>query len=191
MNQSSLAEDSPVTIVAAHRVKPGKEKAFERAMSHLIQAAMAFEGHLGANVLRPTDLSEPQYLVIFKFDCLSNLHRWEQSKVRHDCLLQIASLTQNASLLQIVSGLETWFTLPVQRPTVPPARYKMALITWLAVFPLVIIINLLLGGFFNSLPFLLRSLVFSAVFVLLMTYIVMPRMTRLFAFWLYPKENLV
>lgn len=183
-----IADDSPVTILATHRVKPGKEKAFERSMSHLIQAAIQYEGHLGANVLRPTDPSDPQYTIVFKFDHLENLQRWEQSEIRQVWLRHIAELTQAQTPIQVLSGLESWFTLPVQRSTVPPPRYKMALVTWIAVFPVVLIINTFLGDFFATLPFVLRSFVFSAMFVLLMTYIVMPRMTRLFKRWLYPKS---
>jgi len=41
----------------------------------------------------------------------------------------------------------------------------------------------------GSAPVALRTLAFTLVMVTLMTYIVMPRMTRLFSFWLYPKEK--
>ncbi len=65
----------------------------------------------------------------------------------------------------------------------------MALVTWLAVFPLITTIFLALGPILNQLPFLLRSLVLTVTTVSLMTYVVMPRMTRLFAFWLYPARK--
>lgn len=188
MSESRNAEDSPVTVVAAHRVKPGKEKAFEETISGMIQAAMTFEGHLGANVLRPTNPSAPQYHIIFKFDRVSNLHRWEESQMRHVWLVRLANLTQDEdkSKLQILTGLETWFTLPALPSSTVPPRYKMALITWLVIFPLISGINALFGPLLNQLPMLLRSLVLTMVLVSLMTYVLMPRMTRLFAPWLYP-----
>jgi uncharacterized protein len=34
----------------------------------------------------------------------------------------------------------------------------------------------------------LRTLVFTLIMVTTMTYVVMPRMTRLFSFWLYPDD---
>jgi hypothetical protein len=58
-------------VLATHQVKPGKEKVFEETMSGLLQAAMSFEGHLGANILRPTAPADPQYRIIFKFDRMS------------------------------------------------------------------------------------------------------------------------
>ncbi|WP_250126478.1 antibiotic biosynthesis monooxygenase [Chroococcidiopsis sp. CCMEE 29] len=186
MSESINVEDPPVTIVAVHKVKPGKEKAFEQTMSGLLQAAMSFEGHLGANILRPDDSDDPQYSIIFKFNRMSNLRRWEESEERQEWLVRLARLTQDSSPLQILTGLETWFTLPLKRAIVPPPRYKMALITWLAIFPLISGINALFGSFLNQLPPLFRSLVLTAVLVPLMTYVVMPRITRLFAPWLYP-----
>ncbi|MBA3950579.1 MAG: antibiotic biosynthesis monooxygenase, partial [Rubrobacter sp.] len=69
-----------------------------------------------------------------------------------------------------------------------PPRYKMAIVTWLAVFPTVLIIFTLFGPLLNLLPTVLRTLLFTLTMVTLMTYLIMPRMTRLFSFWLYPKE---
>ncbi len=178
-------QDPAVTIVAAHRVKPGKEKAFEETLSGLLNAAMSFEGHLGANILRPSNASDPHYRIIFKFNRISNLQRWEESPVRREWLMRLASLTQDSLPLQILTGLETWFTLPQTRTIVPPPRYKMALITWLAIFPLISTINVVFGSFLNQLPLLIRTFVLTVALVILMTYVVMPRMTRLFARWLY------
>jgi antibiotic biosynthesis monooxygenase (ABM) superfamily enzyme len=65
----------------------------------------------------------------------------------------------------------------------------MVVVTWLGVFPIVTVIFAVFGQWLNLLPTLARTLVFTAVMVTLMTYVVMPRMTRLFAFWLYPDRR--
>ncbi|MEM8778187.1 MAG: hypothetical protein AAGF26_04800, partial [Cyanobacteria bacterium P01_G01_bin.49] len=83
----------------------------------------------------------------------------------------------------------TWFTLSSDKPFIPPPRYKMAAITWLAIFPLINLINRILAPILNNLSSVQRSLVLTAILVPLMTYIVMPRMTRLFSFWLYPNQK--
>jgi len=61
----------------------------------------------------------------------------------------------------------------------------MVVVTWLGVFPIVTIIFSVFGHWLNLLPTLVRTL----VMVTLMTYVVMPRMTRLFSFWLYPDRR--
>jgi uncharacterized protein len=104
----------------------------------------------------------------------------------------LASLEERPPNFEVMTGLETWFAVSnsaTLRPIVPPSRYKMALITWLAIFPLIVVINLLFGNILAQLPMLLRSLILSATLVLLMTYIVMPRMTRLFTHYLQLNKN--
>ncbi len=188
-NWTQADTDPPVTIDISRRIKPGCEAAFEEILLGTITDAMKVEGHLGVNVFRPTDSRNPTYRVIFKFDRMSNLRRWEESDLRCQWLARMESLTLGQPETQILTGLEAWFTLPGQRIITPPPRYKMTVITWLAIFPLIVCINLVFGAFLSSLPMLLRSLILTVVLVLLMTYVVMPQMTRLFTGWLYPSDN--
>lgn len=184
------ASDPPVTVSISQSVKPGCETAFEEVLLGIIAAAMIFEGHLGVNVFRPTDLSSPEYRIIFKFDHMSNLGRWEESEVRREWLARLESLTLGPPETQILTGLETWFTLPTQQAIVLPPRYKMALLTWLGIFPLITMLLALLGPvWLNHLPLVLRTLVLTAVLIPLMTYVVMPWLTQLFAQWLYPSTH--
>jgi antibiotic biosynthesis monooxygenase (ABM) superfamily enzyme len=91
--------------------------------------------------------------------------------------------------VRTLTGLETWFTLPAKPGAPSPPRYKMAVVTWLAVFPTVLVIFSLFSPVLNMMPTVLRTLVFTLVMVTLMTYVIMPRMTRLFSFWLYPDRE--
>ena len=70
-----------------------------------------------------------------------------------------------------------------------PPRYKMVVVTWLAVYPMITLILVLFWPLLSLLPMLLRTLVLTAVMVTLMTYVIMPRMTRLFSSWLYPDRE--
>ncbi len=182
-------QDPPVTVSVFRRVKPASVRDFEEFLSAIINASMTFEGHLGTNVFRNSDPNNPEYMIVFKFDRQSNLRRWEESQCRRQWLALIESLTIGSPAIEVLTGLETWFTISPRKPIVPPPRYKMATLTWIAIFPLVNIINLLLGSTLNSLPSFLRSFFMTALLVPLMTYVVMPRITRLFAWWLYPHRQ--
>lgn len=189
MNNWDNTDDPPITISVSRRVKPGCEKEFEAIIIGITADAMSFKGHLGANIFRPTDTENPEYRVIFKFDHMSNLRRWEESEVRQQWLKRAEPLTLGSPDTQTLTGLETWFALPSQRAIVPPPRYKMALITWLAIYPIISIINILFAPILNPLPLLLRTFLLTVVLVSLMTYVVMPQMTKLFTKWLYPKRK--
>jgi uncharacterized protein len=187
MMNIQTSDDPPVTVDVLQKIKSGSEVEFERCLNDLILAAEAFDGHLGTNIFRPIDLDKPEYRIVFKFDHLSNLQRWETSPIRRRLLARIEPYAAGASRWQILTGLETWFTLDVKQPIVPPPRYKMLAITLLASFPTFNGINWLFQ-FLPPLPSLLRSLLGTFSLLSLMTYIIMPRMTRLFAGWLYPKS---
>jgi antibiotic biosynthesis monooxygenase (ABM) superfamily enzyme len=182
-------EDPPVTAVASRRVRPGREEEFERWVSGILAAANGFPGYLGSEVLRPAGPEDDEYRIVFRFDHASNLELWEGSEERRRLLREVRPLLQEDEKVRVLTGLETWFTLP-QKPGEPaPPRYKMAVVTWLAVFPLITAIFVAFEPLLNQLPMLLRTLVLTVVMVVLMTYVVMPRLTRLFSFWLYPDRD--
>ncbi|NDJ25563.1 hypothetical protein GS682_28905 [Nostoc sp. B(2019)] len=70
-------------------------------------------------------------------------------------------------------------------PRTQPPRYKMFLLTWLAIYPLITGIYLLFGNLLSGLPLLLRTLLLTGVLVYLMTYLVMPKLTKIFHKWLF------
>ena len=185
----SPGDDPPVTAVASRRVKRGREQEFEEWLSGILAAASEAPGYLGSEVLRPSDNEvDNEYRVVFRFDHASNLHTWENSEERQRWLRKAEPL-HHGEKVHVLTGLETWFTLPSRAGEPAPPRYKMVVVTWLGVFPIVTIIFSLFGHWLSLLPTLVRTLLFTAVMVTLMTYLVMPRMTRLFAFWLYPDRK--
>ena len=182
-------DDPPATAVASRRVKPGREREFEEWVSGIRAAVKKFPGYLGSEVLRPSGSEDGEYVIVFRFDHASNLHVWEDSEERRRWLDKSRPLLHEEEKVDVLTGLETWFTLPSRPAEPPPPRYKMAVVTWLAVVPVVFIMFSLFGQWLNLLPARLRTLVFSAGTVTLMTCVVMPRMTRLFSFWLYPDRE--
>ena len=185
------SDDPPVTVVITRRVKPRCKKAFEKFISGITASAMTFEGHLGTNVFRPNDPEDNEYKIIFKFDRASNLKVWEESECRRQWLARAESLRLEPARIRVLTGLETWFTLSAPKRIVPPPRHKMAIITLITLFPLIQLANFTLAPLLELLPLpsLLRSFIITGILVLIMTYIAMPRMTKLFSPWLYPRKR--
>jgi uncharacterized protein len=173
--------DPPVTIDVIKQVKQGCESDFESVLADLIAAAEGFDGHLGATVFH----AGSEYRIVFKFNHLTNLQAWKASPIRRKLLERAKRLTIGEGKFQVITGLETWFTLTTQKAVIPPPRYKMLIITCLAAFPTVNAVNWLIQSL-PSMPPLLRTLASTISLLSLMTYVIMPRMTKLFAGWLYP-----
>ncbi len=182
--------DPPVTIDIIHKVKPGSEDAFELILTDIINAAESYEGHLGSNVFRTLDRNSSEYRIVYKFDHLSNLRQWENSDVRKVLVEKAKRFTIGEGKLQVISGLETWFTLSSQGAIIPPPRYKMVIISSLAIYVLINLIpNLVVMLVGEFVPKFLATLLVTLIMSSLMTYIIMPRLTKLFAWWLYPKTS--
>lgn len=171
------------------RPRLGNEREFEQTLADTINAALRFPGHLGVTVIKPKASETNDYQILVKFDSLDHYQQWSRSPEATYWFQALISLEEQPPNFDAMTGLETWFTVSNTvklRPVVSPPRYKMVIVTWLAIFLLIVGINLLFGGFLASLPMLLRSFILTIVLVVLMTYVVMPRMIRLFGKWLYP-----
>lgn len=181
-----MNENLPVTAVISQVVKPGCEEAYEQWQEDILAAAHQFEGHAGVNIIRPHDHTYPEYVIILRFDRYKNLKTWIESDVRRHWLNQAKPLIQGSEKVQVLEGLEAWFTLPEKPAQAPPARYKMAILTSIAVYLVSLIVGYFFSGFLVSLPTWFQSLVLISLSVVLLTYFVMPRLTRVFHQWLYP-----
>jgi uncharacterized protein len=180
--------EGPVTTTVTRRVKPGHEAAYEGFLEGIIAAASRFPGHLGAEVFRPQTAAAGEYRIVYRFDSAAHLHAWLDSP-EHAAWLERAEPHVIGPLQrQVLTGLESWFTLPSQ-PGLPPPPYKMALVTWAAIFPLITGVVVATAPLVGGLPLVARLAVTTAVTVPLMTWVVMPRVTRLLHRWLYPDRR--
>lgn len=172
----------PVTVTVARQVAAGREREFEDWYGGIIAAASRFPGFLGAGILRP-HTADADWHVVYRFADPTALQRWETSEERAGWLRKAENLVEETGVSH-VTGLETWFALPGRTAPAPP-RWKMALITLLAIVPLVLLMNLTMLPLLSGWPLIGRTLVFSGTLTGLMTWVVMPRLTRLFRRFLY------
>lgn len=64
-------------------------------------------------------------------------------------------------------------------PVVPqPSKHQLALMIWIAVFPTLTILNLLLGDFLAPLPMVVRTLILVTIAVPIVIYVGMPQLHR-------------
>ena len=96
------------------------------------------------------------------------------------------TLTEGEPEYRQLHGLEAWFRSPHN----PPPRWKMAVATFLGVFPLAMILNLTIGPVIREWPFVPRNAVFNACVVALLSWVVMPVVTRLLHGWLQPQSQI-
>jgi len=204
MNLAHGQEDGPITVIVTRIAKKSRIKEFEDWMDRIIHESLKFEGHLGVNIIRPVEHSRPEYVIIFRFNTLDNLLKWEKSPERKNWLEKSKDVVEGEDKMQKVTGLEFWFTPrsphraeheandnEVSFPTVNlPQRYKMVMVTVGILFVLLHTLIPPIRQLTETLPLLLSDLLGVIITVLLMTYLIMPSVTRLLKRWLY-KNNLM
>jgi uncharacterized protein len=177
-----------VTTTVTRRVKPGHEAAYEEFLEGIIAAASRFPGHLGVEVFRPARPGA-EYRIVYGFDSAAHLQGWLDSDEHAAWLERAEPHAAGPMRTQFLTGLESWFTLPADTGAPPPPPYKMALLTWITIFPLITAIVAITGPLLEGLPLAARLGITTALTVPLMTWVVMPRVTRLLRGWLYPDRG--
>ena len=176
----------PVTTTVTRRIKPGHEDAYEQFLAGISGAARAFPGYLGIEVFRPAPGASGEYRTVYRFDSPAHLRAWLDSAERAAWLARAEPHAAGPMRAEFLTGLESWFTLPARPGAAAPPPYKMALVTWVTIFPLITVVVIVAAPLIGGLPQVPRLAVTTLATVSLMTWVVMPRVTRLLRRWLYP-----
>lgn len=186
---ANAAPQRAVTVLIARRVLPTAVAAFEAAMQGMLAAAQGFAGHLGGQLVSPQQAGEVEaagepllYHVVFAFDTEVHLAAWQNSPERAHWLDQVLPHTIGAQQLHRVSGLDYWFAAPHSTTRAAPPRWKVATVTWLGIFPTVLLLFMTVAPLLADWHLVPRVMVITLLVVLIMTWVVAPRLTR----WLHP-----
>jgi antibiotic biosynthesis monooxygenase (ABM) superfamily enzyme len=158
----AIEHPEPVTVIFTHFVKLGCEVAYEQWVQGISQAARQFDGHLGISILRPSPGVRHEYVSILKFDRYDNLKAWVESSARQEWIGKAASLVDDLKV-EMITGMEAWFTLPSQSPIKPPPRYKMAILSWVAVYALLSLLGFSLAPLLAALPAFIRTFIIQSL----------------------------
>ncbi|WP_025916839.1 antibiotic biosynthesis monooxygenase [Herminiimonas sp. CN] len=189
MNESQA---HPVLLLVSRRAKPGHEAEFEWLMAEFITSAEAFPGCLGAQLVHPGDeeaVEDTLYHALMAFEDASSLDAWQKSAERAAGLASIAPYIEGLAVVRGIAGLAHWFQPQTGAKHSQPPRWKVAVVTWLGIFPTVYLLFLLLGDVLAPLSLLARIFLLTALVVAIMTWGVAPQLTRLLKPWLFPSTT--
>jgi antibiotic biosynthesis monooxygenase (ABM) superfamily enzyme len=178
-------QEGPVTVSISRRVSPGREAEYETWLHGIIEAASDFPGHMGVNILRPSGATDGRYVLIYRFDSWAHCEAWEKSDTRQHWVWQLKDIVEGEAETRRVTGLEAWFDLPEVPVQKHAPQWKMAITLIVVVFAIVFPLQLLILPMTTEWPHYARTLLIAVIQVLLMTYLVMPRVTKLLRGWLF------
>lgn len=178
-------------VLVSRRAKPGHEEELEKTWNKLSEVASRFPGYIGGQLIKPSEpdggSEERLYHMLFAFDTPEHLHQWQESPERALGLKALEPHVEGHTVFHELSGLEHWFTPAKAQSSRPPPRWKIALITWLGIYPTVLVLFLTIAPYLEHWPLPLRTAIITALVVLVMTWLVAPTLTKWFHNWLHPK----
>ena len=179
----------PIQVAIVRTVKPGYETDFEAALHGFVQHSLSQPGQLGVHIIRPAPGSgSRQYGIIRKFADRESLAAFRKSPDYLKWNQLAVEFTEGPAHVEELCGLESWFTLPGENLG-PLPKWKMAIATYLGVLPVVMLLALTLGRLTRSWNFILNNVVFNACVVALLTWVVMPLITRALHGWLHANNT--
>ncbi len=175
-----------VTVAITRRADPSRTAEMVAWVNAGSTLAEDFPGFLGTGWVRPDPQSD-EWHMLYRFADAEALRNWEESTQRQWWLSSARGFVEHTRT-ERRTGIEGWFEPPAERevtsvPAAPP-RWKQAVTIWLGFFPVSLLAAVTLNHLIADLGVVLRTLVGTLCLTPVMTYLVLPRVTRLLQPWL-------
>jgi uncharacterized protein len=170
-----------VTAVMSQRVRPEAWSDFRLAHGEITQVMRDFDGFLSCELVEPVPGVQDEHVVLFAFDSRQNLDRWLNSTERQEVLRVLEHLVEGERTLNVVGGFAGWFTVANSRE---PPRWKQAVVVLVALYPTTLLLGLLQRQLAPDAPWVPALFVSNVVGIAILTWLLMPFVTRLLSRWL-------
>lgn len=172
-----------IHVAVTRQVKPGFESAFEDALREFARESLHASGTTGVHLIEPIPGTNGcEYGILRSFESEEASRRFYDSDLIKEWNQRIADMVVGEPILRRLTGLEAFFRDVRQSP---PPRWKMAIVTWLGVFPSVWLWSSTLPQVLTCLPSVIVMAIVDVFVVITLAWGLMPLLTRLFAGWLH------
>ncbi|WP_064972340.1 antibiotic biosynthesis monooxygenase [Modestobacter caceresii] len=177
----------PVTVSFTRRADPAHTVEMTAWIRAGLTMAENFPGFLGGGWVRPRHDAD-EWHMLCRFDSPATMTAWEASPERRWWLGSAQGLAE-VTRTERRTGIEGWFDAPADAATELPAstappRWKQAVTIWLVFFPLNLLATVTLGALLTEAHVVLRVAVMTLTLTPVMTYLLLPWMTRRLGWWL-------
>ena len=198
-NRTAADGAPPASEVVMATVAPGDEKAYEDLRATLDAKAGEFPGFVGVEVFAPPP-GDSNWTAVLSFESSATLQRWRASPERAELLRRISSVADDQDWV-LPSGFRHWSSGNASDTRAP--AWKQAMTALAVLYALVSVLNITLGNFIGNglsvegnkvvsgLGLSLPVVVFvgNAASTVLLTWVLMPIVTRLLNWWLNPAAS--
>jgi len=185
----SRSKHDEFTVVIRRPIAKGSSRSVEDRISDLLVFTEEFPDHLSGVVLRSGNVRKPELVLVLRFVDKAAWTQWRHHPVTEEKIAAIENETGVKGELHFAEGLAGWFDLPGVTGFKAPSKIKMAIATWLTIFPLLVLVISALKPFTTAVDPVIKLGITAAITVPIMTWIAMPLTTRVLRFWLYKERE--
>ncbi|HUF98886.1 MAG TPA: antibiotic biosynthesis monooxygenase [Ilumatobacter sp.] len=170
-----------VTAVSSFRVRSGVEQEFAALQRELDAAAAMSPGFLGVERYDPVPGVQDETVVVFAFDTRAHLDQWLEAPIRAELLAAGNEYVEGERVLNVVAGFGGWFTYggPAAK------KWKQGAVVLLALYPMTFTLTVLSMWLIPDVPWPLGLFISNVIGVMMLTWVLMPPLTRRFDHWLH------
>ncbi|MCU0527637.1 MAG: hypothetical protein MUF72_22795 [Elainella sp. Prado103] len=181
MQQASLVFESIVPI--------DQEIAFQKWHYNLRRAAEQFQGYIRTDLCPPVKSDQIKWYSIMHFRSADDLNNWLKSDVREMLIEEGKHFVKHYQFKSFTTGLEGWFSQSKgDQVGLGAPAWKLNLAIILGLYPTVMLQSILFAklGWLQDWSLARSMLVSNVLCTSILTWWVMPSITKMLDFWLQP-----
>ena len=180
------------SAVIEHIVSKSKQTAFRQWHQSLVLSMQKAEGYIQIDSPEPLECKNGvlKWYSVMHFDSPDHLNDWLNSCDRKELMKTGQQFFETYRFKSFTTGLEGWFSNQsgTEMTSLGPSAWKQALIVVLGLYPVVFLQSKLFEslGVMQSWSFANSMIVNLFITTIILTWFVMPQITRPLGFWLKP-----
>ncbi|MGW6120104.1 antibiotic biosynthesis monooxygenase [Nocardia sp. NPDC055165] len=171
------------TVVVSHPVAADRETEFIAWQDRMTEVERTFRGFRGSGLHRPIPGVQSDWTIIYSFASAEYLDHWLESPQRK-ALLEEAPDFRDFEVHRIANPYGSWFPPSRTGEDGGPASWKTALSVLVGLYPTVVILTVIIAEIWPGAQLWISLLVGNILSVSLLTWVVMPVVTRALGFWM-------
>ncbi|QFS83604.1 Antibiotic biosynthesis monooxygenase [Roseivivax sp. THAF40] len=189
MLDANMLSDASSALFVALRVAHSDAEACAAKLAGLNDQLEQAEGFLHLDVIRRDGGLGTDFFIIARFRSMADLEAWRVSPERAQRLAEINAMAIADISRQQMAGSSIWFDPIVSMPSPPkpPRLWKRWVMSFVAVYPALIVLVTLLSPLTAEMPEALRLLIIAIILTGLTTAFIMPWLTRRLYAWLHAR----
>ena len=176
--------DKTIHIAITRRIRKEHAGEYERLLGDFASRSLTDPASRGVHLLYPAPGAEScEYGILRSFASAADRDTFYASDFYKEFAARVESMMEEQPTYRELDGLEAWFR--ESHGALPP-RWKMAVLTWIAVWPVSMAVPALLGPVLGDrVPPVIGVGIGAAVIVIVLTWAAMPLLVKVARPWLH------